>query len=136
MITGTEMVPAVVTAVISTVVPFTIATGADAAQFLEKMLYTASKKYDIVNGKVLSVRNVFFGETVDVAGLVTGGDIINQLSGRLFGERLLIPRNMLRHGETVFLDDLTVREVEDALGVTVRIVEQDGADLLAAMLGL
>ena len=48
------------------------------------------------------IRNDFFGETIVVAGLVTGGDLIAQLRGKKLGERLLIPANMLRHGERVF----------------------------------
>jgi len=68
-----------------------------------------------------------------VAGLVTGGDIIDQLRDKHIRGRLLIPQNMLRHGEGVFLDDVTVEDVQEALGVSVRTVEQDGADLVNAI---
>ena len=70
-----------------------------------------------------------------MAGLITGGDLIAQLKGRDLGQRLLIPVNMLRHGGDVFLDDLRVEDVENALGIPVTVVEQDGFDLLDAMLG-
>ena len=70
-----------------------------------------------------------------VSGLVTGGDLIAQLRGRPLGERLLIPVNMLRHGEGVFLDDVTLSDVTAALGVPVRVVKQDGYDLLEAICG-
>ena len=56
------------------------------------------------------------------------------LLGCDLGERLLIPVNMLRHGGDVFLDDKRVCDVEAALGVSVTVVEQDGFDLLDAML--
>ena len=88
-----------------------------------------------VTGQVIAIENDFFGHTVDVAGLVTGGDLIAQLKGRPLGDRLLIPVNMLRHGGDVFLDDLHVSDVESALGVPVTVVEQDGFDLLDAILG-
>ncbi len=82
------------------------------------------------------IRNDFFGETITVAGLVTGGDLIAQLRGKAPGERLLIPANMLRHGERVFLDDVSLDDVERELGVPVIPVEQDGYELLDAMCGI
>ena len=95
----------------------------------------AQEKCGTINGNVFAVENDFFGHSIDVAGLVTGGDLIAQLKGRALGERLLLPINMLRHGEGVFLDDVTLADVEEALGVRVRVVRQDGHDLLDAMLG-
>ena len=108
--------------------PFSIATGVAAAPFLEKLLRAAMKKCPAINGKVFGIKNDFFGHTIDVAGLVTGGDLIAQLRDQDIGERLLIPQNMLRHGEGVFLDDITVEDVERELGIELVIVSQDGAD--------
>ena len=116
--------------------PFSMATGVSAAPFLEKLLVTAQEKYANISGRVYPIVNDFFGHTIDVAGLITGGDLIAQLRGRALGERLLIPRNMLRDGETVFLDDVTIEEVERELDVSVVIVEQDGGDLFEKMLDL
>lgn len=116
-------------------IPFSIATGVSAAPFLEKLLVTAKEKYDNINGKVFAIRNDFFGHTIDVAGLVTGRDLISQLRGREIGRRLLIPQCMLRHGEGVFLDDVTIEETERELQVEVIPVGQEGADLLLAMTG-
>ena len=56
---------------------------------------------------------------------LTGQDLIAQLRGKELGQRLLIPSNMLRSGERVFLDDVTLDDVERELGVTVIPVEQD-----------
>jgi len=114
---------------------FTVATGVTAAGYLTKLLNKASARYDRINGTVLSIDNEFFGSSVTVSGLITGGDIISQLKGKDLGERLLIPINMLRHGEDVFLDDVKVSDVSKALGVNVRVVKRDGADLLQAFLG-
>ena len=114
---------------------FSVATGVAAANYLTNLLYIANKKYAIIKGSVFGIRNEFFGETINVAGLVTGGDIISQLSGKNLGSRLLISRNMLRQGENVFLDDITVEELSEKLGVPVRVVEQDGGDLLHAFTG-
>ncbi|MCL2153230.1 MAG: DUF512 domain-containing protein [Oscillospiraceae bacterium] len=112
---------------------FTIVTGVAASKYLTELLKSYSEKCGKINVKVCTVRNDFFGESVTVSGLVTGGDIIKQLIGRDLGSRLLIPQNMLRHGGGVFLDDITVAEVSEALGVDVRIVKQNGADLLRAI---
>lgn len=114
--------------------PYTIATGVSARPFLAELARQAEEKLG-VRGQVLAIRNDFFGHTIDVAGLITGGDLIAQLKGRDLGQRLLIPVNMLRHGGDVFLDDLRVEDVENALGIPVTVVEQDGFDLLDAMLG-
>ena len=119
--------------------PFTVATGVSAAPYIKKLICTATEKCDIISGNVIGVRNEFFGDSVDVAGLLTGGDIIRTLEGKELGERLLIPRNMLRSGESlgggVFLDDVTVQELEKRLSIPVRIVEQDGFDLFEAVIG-
>ena len=114
--------------------PYTIATGVSAAPFLGELADRARNQLG-VQGQVIAVRNDFFGPTVDVAGLVTGGDLIRQLKGLDLGKRLLIPVNMLRHGGDVFLDGLRVGDVERELGVPVTVVEQDGFDLLDAALG-
>lgn len=110
--------------------PFSIATGLAAAPFLTRLTALAG-----AGGQVYGVPNDFFGHTVDVAGLVTGQDILKHLRGKPLGDRLLIPITMLRHGEGVFLDDLTPADLERELGVPVVPVECDGAKLLAAMRG-
>jgi len=112
--------------------PFSVATGVSAAPFIENLLVTAGEKYGNINGRVYSIVNDFFGHSIDVAGLITGGDLIAQLRDRDLGERLLIPINMLRDGETVFLDDVSVADVERELGLPVVTVEQDGGALLRA----
>lgn len=117
--------------------PFSIATGVSAAPFLEEIVDMARKKCGNIRGTVYPVVNRFFGETITVSGLVTGRDLIEQLRGRDLGERLLIPANMLRAGERVFLDDVTVEQVEEALEVPVTAVDaESGFDLADAILGL
>ena len=115
--------------------PCTIATGLAAAPFIREILERAQAACPALRGEVRPIRNDFFGETITVSGLVTGGDLIAQLKGTDLGQRLLIPSNMLRAGERVFLDDVTVDQVEQALGVPARIVEaEDGFALADALL--
>ena len=116
--------------------PFSIATGVSAAPFLAKLVEQAREKCGTIEGKVYPIVNHFFGETITVAGLVTGGDLIAQLRGRELGQRLLIPASMLRAGENVFLDDVTTADVERELGVSVTPVPQDGYQLLDAICGI
>jgi len=81
-----------------------------------------------------AVRNDFFGGNVNVAGLVTGRDLIGQLSGKLTADTLLIPKNMLREKEDVFLDDMTVAEL--AAQLQVRIIPfGSGEDLINIVFG-
>ena len=115
--------------------PFSIATGVSAAPYLRELAELAEAKNPKLAGAVYPVVNRFFGETITVAGLVTGGDLIEQLRGKELGERLLIPANMLRAGERVFLDDVSLDDVERELGVPVFPVAQDGYELLDAMCG-
>lgn len=118
-------------------VPFSVATGVSAAPFIDQILQKTKKQFPQLQGRVYPIRNRFFGETITVSGLVTGQDLIAQLKGQELGQRLLIPSNMLRAGESVFLDDVTVADVERELGVTVCPVDaESGFDLVDAMLGL
>ncbi|MCI8537534.1 MAG: DUF512 domain-containing protein [Oscillospiraceae bacterium] len=113
--------------------PFSIADGVSAAPWLERLLAAAGARCGELPGRVYPIVNRFFGETITVSGLVTGRDLIEQLQGKDLGERLLIPVNMLRHQENVFLDDVTVEEAEKALGVPIVAVEQDGGALAGAI---
>ena len=116
--------------------PFSIATGLSAAPFVQEILDNAQKQCGNIKGTVYPIINRFFGETITVSGLITGTDLMEQLRGKDLGERLLIPDNMLRAGERVLLDDVTVEQVEEALGVTVIPVPADsGFDLADAILG-
>ena len=111
-----------------------IATGVDAAPCLRELVALAADKWPTLQAQVVPIRNDFFGETITVSGLVTGGDLIRQLSGVPM-DRLLLPINMLRQEGDLFLDDVSVTQVEDALGVPVEFLpETDGAALLAALI--
>ena len=115
---------------------FSVATGEAAAPFIEGLIEKMGEKCLNAHGTVYPIKNNFLGETVDVAGLVSGGDILQQLKGKELGRRLLIPAVMLRHGGDVFLDDVSLTELSAQLGVPVIPVPNDGGALLDAMLGL
>ena len=114
--------------------PFTIATGVAAAPSMRELMDKAKAYFPRLDAEVIAVENDFFGHTIDVTGLLTGQDIAAQLQGRVAGRRVLLTVHMLRHGETVFLDDYTVERLSHELGSPVRIVGTDGGDLLDAIL--
>lgn len=113
----------------------TIATGTLAAPILEKEAEQIRRKYPNVKPQILPVRNDFFGRRITVAGLITGQDLKNQLAGHALGEALLLTEHMMKSGERIFLDDMTVEELSRALQVPIIIVESDGKALLEAVLG-
>lgn len=112
-----------------------LATGKLAYPYVEQMLGKLKEKFPNIQVHLYAVRNDFFGEHITVSGLITGQDLTAQLKGQELGEALLIPCNMLRADEDVFLDDFTVKQVENTLQVPVDIVKSSGQDLIDAILG-
>jgi NifB/MoaA-like Fe-S oxidoreductase len=117
-------------------VPFSIACGTSVAPFFEKLVELAKEKYPALDGRVYAIENDFFGRSINVTGLVTGGDLIRQLKDKELGERLLVSQNMLRRAELDFLDDVKLEEASAALGIPIYPVESDGFALCDAMFGI
>ena len=112
-----------------------LVTGRLAAPFLREMADAFRNEFPGYEVEIVDIRNDFFGEQITVSGLITGQDLLAQTKERELGNVLAIPCNMLRMGEKVFLDDVTVEDVENALQVPVLIVKSSGFALLQAMLG-
>ena len=116
--------------------PFSIGTGCLVAPFIRSLIEKAKEYCPAVNGTVYAIENNYFGTTIDVAGLVTATDLMEQLEGKPLGDRLLIPANMLRHGGDVFLDDYHVSDVEERLHIPVVVTEGDGFSLVDSIFEL
>lgn len=114
---------------------FSIATGLAAAGHMEKLLELAKTKYPQLKGRVYPIVNDFFGHSITVTGLITGGDLIAQLKGKPLGKRLLISQSMLRRQEMDFLDDVTLEQASAELGLPIYPTECDGFALWDAMSG-
>ena len=112
----------------------TVATGTLAAPLIETLCGEFMRKFPNVKIQVIPIRNEYFGERITVSGLLTGRDIVSQLKGKSLGEKLLLPCNLLRSGEEVFLDDMTLTELKNALQVKTDIVKSSGQDLVNALL--
>ncbi|WP_281426056.1 DUF512 domain-containing protein [Crassaminicella profunda] len=107
-----------------------IATGKSAKAFMTRLCKEMEKKFNDLKINVFEIKNNFFGETITVAGLITGTDLIEQLSNKELGEKLVIPSCMLKSDEPIFLDDLTVEDVEKALNIKVTVTKVDGKDFV------
>ena len=85
---------------------------------------------------VHAIRNDFFGERITVSGLLTGQDIMAQLKGIDLGDEVKLPESVVRAGTDVFLDDIKLSEVSDALQVRVVTIKSNGYDFVDSCLGM
>lgn len=111
-----------------------VATGVAAYPLLCELVDIAKKKWHNLECNVYEIKNEFFGESITVSGLITGRDLISQLKGKNLGDTLLLPANMFRSEGDIMLDDTSVDDIEKALNVKVRITQNDGYDLLSALI--
>ncbi len=115
------------------------ATGYAAYEYIKEMADKAMSAVPGLKINVYKIRNDFFGENITVVGLLTGKDLLEQLKpvaekGEL-GEKLLLSKVMLRADGDLFLDDMTPKELSEALGVDIEFTESDGAEFLNALIG-
>ena len=113
----------------------TIVTGRLAYPYIKKFADMVMAEYPKIKVDVVAIRNDFFGEMITVSGLLTGGDIIAQLKEHGHYKEVLLPRNVLKADEDIFLDDVKLTELEDALQVKCKIVQSSGRGMLMSMLG-
>ena len=111
-----------------------VATGKLAYPLICSMAEKLKSRYPGTVIHTYQIENRFFGERITVAGLVTGQDLKEQLSGKKLGKALLLPCNMFRSQEEVFLDDMTLDELKDALQSEIDIVKSSGQDFIDAVL--
>lgn len=117
----------------------TIAVGKLTYPIMKKFTEQMEILFPGLTINIFYIRNDFFGETITVSGLITGQDLVKQIkerqdNGEELGRILNIPSNMLRIGEQVFLDDMTVAEVETKLGMKLIPVESGGKDFIEAII--
>lgn len=113
----------------------TLATGEAAYELMCELAQKAGSRVSGLDINVIKIRNTFFGERVTVAGLLTGGELKEQLNGVPLGDELLIPRVSLRNEGDRFLDDVTLDELSRALNIKITPVPNDGARLLECFCG-
>lgn len=111
-------------------------TGLLAKGVMDEVAEIYRKAAPNVDFQIWPIRNDFFGEKITVTGLLTGGDIINQLKDKELGDALILPQNVLKADEDIFLDDVTVEELQSALQVPVIIVKSSGVELFHTIIGM
>ncbi len=112
----------------------TISTGSAAYPLICELVDIAKKKWHNLECNVYEIKNDFFGESITVAGLITGKDLISQLKNKKLGDCLLLPSSMFRAQGDIMLDDTSIEDIEAALNVKVKIIQNDGYELLSAIL--
>ena len=116
---------------------YTMITGALAYDEVKSAAEKIMKKNPKIHIDVFKIINNFFGNTITVNGLLTGGDIIEQLKGKIRTPYLFMADNMFRRGyelapqDSIMLDDLTINDIEKALDVKVIVCDYTGEDLIS-----
>lgn len=112
----------------------TIACGEGVFLYMKRIMSMINEKFPNITINTRAIKNNFFGGGVNVSGLVTGGDLIDQLRDDDLGDRLIITSSMLRFENDLFLDDVSTDDVERELGVTLVPVNNNGNDLVEAVI--
>lgn len=112
----------------------TIACGEGVFPYMKRIMSMINEKFPNITINTRAIKNNFFGGGVNVSGLVTGGDLIDQLRGDDLGDRLLIPSSMLRFENDLFLDDVSTDDVERELNITLIPINNNGNDLVEAVI--
>ena len=110
-----------------------VATGRLAYPYIQEMAERLTRVFKNINVIVYGIYNEFFGEAITVSGLITGQDLIKQLKNLPLGDELILPCTMLRAGEDVFLDDVSLNDLERELNVRVRVTDTTGYDFIRAL---
>ncbi|CCQ96021.1 putative FeS-containing Cyanobacterial-specific oxidoreductase [[Clostridium] ultunense Esp] len=109
---------------------YIIATGTLAEGFMNRIKNKIMEKFIGLELKVVAIENKFFGRSITVSGLITGQDIVSQLKGYKYIDGIIIPKSMLRAESNIFLDDLTIEDIEKRLKVKIIPVEVSGKDFV------
>lgn len=107
-----------------------IATGYAAFDIIKSLVAKAQEKWHNLDCKVYAIKNNYFGENITVAGLITGSDIVEQLKDKELGDYLVIPSVMLKEDSDIFLDDYTVPQIEKELNIKIKVINNNGNELL------
>ena len=113
-----------------------IVTGKAAAGLLRELADELQARFAGLTVRVYPIENNFFGKEITVAGLLTGKDMIAELSGKELGDALLFPASTLRAEGDVFLDDLSPEDLSAALGVPAIATSSDACELIRNVLGI
>lgn len=112
-----------------------VATGVAAYPLIKELADIFQSKYNKSKIDVYEIKNDFFGRSITVAGLITGNDLVNQLGDKPLAKYLAIPSVMLRSEGDLFLDSVSTHQVEETLGVTLKVGDCTGDSLFGLFMG-
>ena len=110
-----------------------IVTGTLAFDYMKNIVSKIKLKFKNLDIKVVPIINNFFGDTITVSGLITGNDLVSQLKGHKNLDLIYIPNSMLKNGEDIFLDDLSLKEAIEILGIEIIACPVDGHKFIEAL---
>lgn len=113
-----------------------VVTGVIAYDFIKSLCIQLEQSFKGLSINVHKIENDFFGEHITVSGLLTGIDIINALKSEELGDCILIPMNCLRSDDTVFLDNVDIKDMESELKTRVIPVKTEGKDFIQKILNI
>ena len=116
-------------------ITITLATGMLMAEELDKLRLSLEAKVVGLSIDVVGIENQFFGPQITVSGLLVGEDIIHQLSQTKLGDVVLLPDNVLRSGEEILLDDVSLEQLKEAIAAPLSLVAYTGETLVADIMG-
>ena len=112
----------------------TICTGTLIANYFQENFLPLFQSFSNLDIQLRPIENKFFGEDdVTVSGLLTGNDIISQLSGKDLGDLVLLSDRILNEDNTVTLDDMSLKQISDKLRVPVQVVDDTPGKFFAAL---
>lgn len=109
---------------------YALVTGTLASDYMNSLKEKILERFENLQLEVVAIKNRFFGETITVAGLVTGGDLLDQLKDYTDLDLIIIPRSMMKSDEEIFLDDVTLEELSDKLKIPVIPSKVEGKSLI------
>ncbi|AKL95603.1 Fe-S oxidoreductase, NifB/MoaA family [Clostridium aceticum] len=112
----------------------TLVTGTLVHETINALCQAMMKKIGNLTIQVEAIQNEFFGGQVSVTGLITATDLLKNLQGKDLGAKILLPESMLKSEEEVFLDDITISELERKLQTKVQVCEVEGSILIDKIL--
>lgn len=112
-----------------------VVTGRLAGDSIRRLVNAYLEHHPRHKIKVHVIKNRFFGDNITVSGLITGGDVVAQLKEEGYHKTILIPENMLKQGEDLFLDDRRVEEMSKELNAQILVVPVDGAAFVDCLKG-
>lgn len=113
-----------------------LATGEAAYPFICSLTEKLKETFPNLCCKVYEIKNNFFGENINVAGLITGKDLYEQLKGQDLGDELIIPDVMLESTGKKFLDDFELCELEKELNIKIKATPRNGEAFILSVMGV